>query len=1154
LIIGLLIITSILSASAYNEPVGGVINPATYAQSRIDIIPHSPEAEALGKYGVLPVTLYSGMPEISIPLFEIKTPSITVPFTLQYNYNGCKPNEMASSIGLGWNLSGTGVIMRIIKGQFDENMGTTGNFDSYVSLDPLTVDQPFLTKVGVTAFDAEPDEFVFNVGKYRGNFIIMQGKAYVSKCSNISIIPLIVNGSITSFTLIDDDGNKYTLADAELTHGKNIPSHKSAWYVSNIISANKQDTINFTYTGYTYQQPTTIYDSYSYTQSDCAPATVVQGTLAANASTGNFVDALLLQSVRCKYSSINFALDTVRQDLPGSTNAKMVSSITMHAVGSQLNRQIKLNHSYFTNNSRLKLNSVTLEDPGKSYSFSYEDATFPEIASRAIDLSGYYNGQDRNTNLFPQGYFVSGTILSPANRDANMQYGKIGILKSIKYPTGGSSVFTWEQNKIGHAPQLSDGPGLRIQQIASYDNKNPTNSLFTDTYTYNDGQEYTTDAITSLGLENKGSGGSTYSTCFFASVRSALSDYSNEQFYYNKITKTTQSTHILGKTDYTYTNSPYIQDFQLQTKIDYKYSNGQFFPVASKVCQYQYLLKNSWRTLNASKSIMLGGSCNSTTNGWVYALNSPDLTQASSPTEIYSITKQNVINISYTLLSQEINTVYDTNGQNGAISQTDYYYDNPNHYLPTRIVNQNSMGEQIITQLKYPFDYNWGALTTPDAINETYKSNIQTAVNSFYTSRNALLNELTPYQPYSTCTPENKVIFSGIVNKYHYVNDFHDASNNAIVNRNASLSSFTTGLNTGIANSSIPWQKAVLWMQLNNVITPVIEKYVSIKKADGGEFLVSATRNEFLVKNNNAVVQEKIQQAEIKTQLPKSDFLSNTDNYYKLKYTYTYDSNLKLITQIGQDNFPTNYLWGYNGLYPVVAVEGSDYSTISGLVNKDILNNVTGSYTQQQIMAELQKIRTGLSGITAMTKTYTYDPFWGMTSATDPHGVTTNYIYDNFGRLVTIYNDDNNISQNYNYHYFTTYYNAAISQTLTKNNCPACNTASQYVYTVAAGKYSSVISQADADQQAQNEINTQGQTMANNAGTCTATCSGVNRRCINGNCETGFKVYIASYPTPGGYSGQYTCVWVYEFSDGSCSSQFTEIVKGNPCSISSVEP
>jgi len=67
----------------------------------------------------------------------------------------------------------------------------------------------------------------------------------------------------------------------------------------------------------------------------------------------------------------------------------------------------------------------------------------------------------------------------------------------------------------------------------------------------------------------------------------------------------------------------------------------------------------------------------------------------------------------------------------------------------------------------------------------------------------------------------------------------------------------------------------------------------------------------------------------------------------------------------------------------------------------------------------------------------------------------------------------------------TTYYNAQATASATKNSCGAGYTGSTVTYTVAAGKYSSTTSQADADNLAATDLNTNTQTYANTNGTCT---------------------------------------------------------------------
>lgn len=77
------------------------------------------------------------------------------------------------------------------------------------------------------------------------------------------------------------------------------------------------------------------------------------------------------------------------------------------------------------------------------------------------------------------------------------------------------------------------------------------------------------------------------------------------------------------------------------------------------------------------------------------------------------------------------------------------------------------------------------------------------------------------------------------------------------------------------------------------------------------------------------------------------------------------------------------------------------------------------------------------------------------------------------------------LSVNYDFEYpVTTFYNVAKSQYFKKNDCPPGSEPESYKYVVQAGMHSSTISQADADQKAQNDINTNGQIVANSSGKC----------------------------------------------------------------------
>jgi len=123
-----------------------------------------------------------------------------------------------------------------------------------------------------------------------------------------------------------------------------------------------------------------------------------------------------------------------------------------------------------------------------------------------------------------------------------------------------------------------------------------------------------------------------------------------------------------------------------------------------------------------------------------------------------------------------------------------------------------------------------------------------------------------------------------------------------------------------------------------------------------------------------------------------------------------------------------------------------------------------------------------------------------------------------------------------------TWTNQAQSGNFTRNNCPPNYTGSSVTYNVAANTYNPTISLADANQKAIDDVNANGQSYANTNGTCTSNCNvgnctGDNKKCINGVCETGIKVNTDSY-----YNGtKWVCVYHYEWSDGSWSTNYTSL-------------
>jgi hypothetical protein len=151
---------------------------------------------------------------------------------------------------------------------------------------------------------------------------------------------------------------------------------------------------------------------------------------------------------------------------------------------------------------------------------------------------------------------------------------------------------------------------------------------------------------------------------------------------------------------------------------------------------------------------------------------------------------------------------------------------------------------------------------------------------------------------------------------------------------------------------------------------------------------------------------------------------------------------------------------------------------------------LTNASTVTIVGVNLDEVR--LMPENAFMVTYTYGPFVGVESKCDLNNIITYYEYDGFSRLVQIRDQDSNIIKRICYNYagqpencLTGIYKNKFTSALFTRNCPSGQTGSSVTYMIPSGKYQSIISQADADQQATNDLQANGQHYADSVGTCT---------------------------------------------------------------------
>lgn len=242
------------------------------------IIPPSPSVAALMKFEEVPVSNYTGLPDVSIPLFGSSTLAKDVAINIAIKYHaGVGANERASDVGLGWSLFAGGSISRTVRGLPDEQLlldgatssGKVGlyhtsilnhnnyyyqhgdNFTQFVYNQPYQANEYLWDIVERGKFDTEHDLWQFS---FMGN----SGRFYIKKnmiTNQLEVKPLddyrvtIINTYATignnnyiptGFTIYDEKGFKYIFDIVESTVNHTAVTNSFFGNESTSVSADKE--------------------------------------------------------------------------------------------------------------------------------------------------------------------------------------------------------------------------------------------------------------------------------------------------------------------------------------------------------------------------------------------------------------------------------------------------------------------------------------------------------------------------------------------------------------------------------------------------------------------------------------------------------------------------------------------------------------------------------------------------------------------------------------------------------------------------------------------------------------------------------------------------------------------------------------------------
>lgn len=472
--------------NCFSQTSGGDQSPNPYASPYYRPTPKTPEAAALGKFGDVPVSYNTGIPNISVPLYSLNSRSISVPISINYHAGGVKVNEIASSVGLGWSLEAGGMITHSPSGKRDNispnprGFPHTGN-DYSIELSgnipiPTSELQDYMFAKSASKGEIDTDVDIFS-GSFLGKSIkFVIDDSGVAR--TIPFQPLAIQLSPAMITITDEVGTKFFFQRTEETSpitvtvagpcGSGNPGNEMSGYnyLLNKIRTIDADSILITYEQfgvggaieYTTESTFNVFlkNSLSGQHMQCTigpnkfeNTSCQQALRISPASRIKRIASSTGTQVDFKYSPAN------RLDLPGSSTLDSVIVSENGIIRKQLSM------AYVYESSRLFLKSV-LQTGSEPFTFDYyTDSEFP-LPSRlsfSQDHWGYYNGAS-NSSLLPKVAFndpMLGLInVGTANRNPNIRAAVVGTLKRLTYPTGGYSSLEYEAN-IVHGPPLLSG-------------------------------------------------------------------------------------------------------------------------------------------------------------------------------------------------------------------------------------------------------------------------------------------------------------------------------------------------------------------------------------------------------------------------------------------------------------------------------------------------------------------------------------------------------------------------------------------------------------------------------------------------------------------------------------------------------------------------